>query len=148
MTLVQPIEHSHLVTVSGCIYVHTVFVTTHPKPTYAEGRKINSVEEPGVHEILQLVEDPGKESYRESQEWWLCKINHISVEDSKYGMSLWANPNWLFKKWHIIFRMGKGRLAEFGEMKISSKFTVWNSQVIDKIFLIILMLNRFRNKYG
>lgn len=69
VTLVQPIEHSHLVTVSGCIYVHTVFVTTHTKPTYAEGRKINSVEEPGIHEILQLAEDPGKESYRESQEW-------------------------------------------------------------------------------
>lgn len=53
--LVQPIEQCHLA--SSCIYVHTVFVKTCTRPAYAEGRKINSMEEPGVHEILQLAEN-------------------------------------------------------------------------------------------
>lgn len=57
VTLVQPIKQCHLATVSSCIYVFTVFVKTYTRTTYAEGRKINSMEEPGVHEILQLAEN-------------------------------------------------------------------------------------------
>lgn len=55
MTPVQAIEQCHLETVSSCVYVHTVFATTYTRPTYAESGNINSMEEPGVHEILHLT---------------------------------------------------------------------------------------------